>query len=226
MFLKSASLAFIVPPNKACSGWWGFCAFYKHFSGFGLFLLSGIFPARPTTTNANRWAVHLGAEAVAISLRGFGAYALSQFDGRAVHSRSAARDSKGQSHTHVQWLARYRRRPGVQRLRPSPARTPRAAGADRFCDGECARRVLPLRHRSDSVTPRVWHGIEQCAAPHPLRLGQRTLAGQRCVPSPTPRGASVIGGVASCGGGRYGRAQSAFGRPAQHRLPGDGAGRR
>ncbi|MBE7535418.1 MAG: hypothetical protein HS124_06780 [Anaerolineales bacterium] len=41
--------------NKACSGWWGFCGFDKHFSGFGLFLLSGIFPARPTTTNANRW---------------------------------------------------------------------------------------------------------------------------------------------------------------------------
>jgi hypothetical protein len=35
------------PPNKACSGLAGFCAIYKHFSGFGLFLLSGIFPARP-----------------------------------------------------------------------------------------------------------------------------------------------------------------------------------
>jgi hypothetical protein len=43
-----------------------------------------------------------------------------------------------------------------------------------------------------------------------LRLGKRTLAGQWFVPSPTPRGASVIGGVASCGGGR---AQAAFGRP-------------
>jgi len=41
-------------PNKACSGWWGFCGFDKHFSGFGFFLLSGIIPARPTTTNANR----------------------------------------------------------------------------------------------------------------------------------------------------------------------------
>jgi hypothetical protein len=49
---------------------------------------------------------------------------------------------KAQPHTHVQWLGRYRRRPGVQRLRPLPACTPRAAGADRFCDGECARRVL------------------------------------------------------------------------------------
>ncbi|MBE7535431.1 MAG: hypothetical protein HS124_06845 [Anaerolineales bacterium] len=43
-------------PNKACSGWWGVCGFDKHFSGFGFFLLSGIIPARPTTTNANRWA--------------------------------------------------------------------------------------------------------------------------------------------------------------------------
>jgi hypothetical protein len=34
----------------------GFCAFYKHFSGFGLFLLSNIFSTRPPTTNANRWA--------------------------------------------------------------------------------------------------------------------------------------------------------------------------
>ncbi|MCL4259225.1 MAG: hypothetical protein KJZ52_01245 [Anaerolineales bacterium] len=44
-------------PNKACSGWWGVCGFDKHFSGFGFFLLSGIIPARPTTTNANRWAL-------------------------------------------------------------------------------------------------------------------------------------------------------------------------
>ena len=43
--------------NKACSGFVGVCAVYKHFSGFGFFLLSGIFPARPQTTNANRWAV-------------------------------------------------------------------------------------------------------------------------------------------------------------------------
>jgi hypothetical protein len=42
--------------NKACSGWWGFCRIFGHFSGFGFFLLSGIFPARPTTTNANRSA--------------------------------------------------------------------------------------------------------------------------------------------------------------------------
>jgi len=55
-FFQPASLAFIEPPNKACSGLAGFCAIYKHFSGFGFFLLSGIFPARPPTTNANRWA--------------------------------------------------------------------------------------------------------------------------------------------------------------------------
>ena len=41
--------------NKACSGFVGVCAVYKHFSGFGFFLLSGIFPARPQTTNASRW---------------------------------------------------------------------------------------------------------------------------------------------------------------------------
>jgi len=40
--------------NKACSGFVGFCRIFKHFSGFGFFLLSGIFPARPQTTNANR----------------------------------------------------------------------------------------------------------------------------------------------------------------------------
>jgi len=33
--------------NTACTGRRGFAATYKHFSGFGLFLLSGIFPARP-----------------------------------------------------------------------------------------------------------------------------------------------------------------------------------
>jgi len=43
-----------VPPNKACSGFLGVCGFEKHFSGFGFFLLSGIFPARPKSANANR----------------------------------------------------------------------------------------------------------------------------------------------------------------------------
>jgi hypothetical protein len=50
-----ASLAQQETPNKACSGWWGFCGFEKHFSGFGFFLLSNRIPARPTTTNAHRW---------------------------------------------------------------------------------------------------------------------------------------------------------------------------
>jgi len=43
------------PPNKACSGFLGVCAIYEHFSGFEFFLLSGIFPARPKSANANRW---------------------------------------------------------------------------------------------------------------------------------------------------------------------------
>jgi hypothetical protein len=33
----------------------GFCAFYKHFSGFGFFLLPSIIHARPHAGNANRW---------------------------------------------------------------------------------------------------------------------------------------------------------------------------
>jgi hypothetical protein len=44
-----------------------------------------------------------------------------------------------------------------------------------------------------------------------LRLGQRTLAGQRRVASPTPCSASVIGGVASCG--VVGRSPPLAGRP-------------
>jgi len=43
-------------PNNACTGRWGFCAIYKHFSGFEFFLLSGIFPARPPAANASRSA--------------------------------------------------------------------------------------------------------------------------------------------------------------------------
>ena len=35
---------------RGCSGLAGFCAIYKHFSGFGLFLLSGIIPARQPLT--------------------------------------------------------------------------------------------------------------------------------------------------------------------------------
>jgi len=33
----------------------GFCAIYKHFSGFGFFLLSNIIHTRPLAGNANRW---------------------------------------------------------------------------------------------------------------------------------------------------------------------------
>jgi len=32
----------------------GFCGIFKHFSGFGLFLLSGIIHTRPHAGNANR----------------------------------------------------------------------------------------------------------------------------------------------------------------------------
>ena len=41
--------------NKACSGFLGVCGFDKHFSRFKFFLLSGIFLARPKSTNASRW---------------------------------------------------------------------------------------------------------------------------------------------------------------------------
>jgi hypothetical protein len=56
-------------------------------------------------TNANRWAVHLGAEAVTVLLGSRRAYARSQFDGCAVHSRSAARGSKGTA-AHSRSMAR------------------------------------------------------------------------------------------------------------------------
>jgi hypothetical protein len=42
-------------PNKACTRRVGFCAIYKHFSGFGLSLLPSIIHARPHAGNANRW---------------------------------------------------------------------------------------------------------------------------------------------------------------------------
>jgi len=41
-------------PNKACSGRVGFCRIFKHFSGFGFFLLPNLIHARPHATNANR----------------------------------------------------------------------------------------------------------------------------------------------------------------------------
>jgi hypothetical protein len=61
--------------------------------------------ARLAAGELRRWAVHLGAEAVAVLLRGFGAYALSQFDGRAMHRPSAARASKGTA-AHSRSMAR------------------------------------------------------------------------------------------------------------------------
>jgi len=44
-------------PNKACTGRWGFCGIFKHFSGFGFFLLPNIIHARPSASNASRWAI-------------------------------------------------------------------------------------------------------------------------------------------------------------------------
>jgi len=55
-FFQPASLAQQKTPNKACSGLAGFCAIYKHFSGFEFFLLPSRIHARPHVTNANRWA--------------------------------------------------------------------------------------------------------------------------------------------------------------------------
>ena len=43
-------------PNKACTGRWGFCGIFEHFSGFEFFLLPSRVHARPTASNANRWA--------------------------------------------------------------------------------------------------------------------------------------------------------------------------
>ena len=48
------------PANKACTGRWGFCGIFKHFSGFGFFLLPSRVHARPHAGNANRWANPMG----------------------------------------------------------------------------------------------------------------------------------------------------------------------
>ena len=40
--------------NKACSGFLGVCGFEEHFPRFKFFLLTGIFLARPKSTNARR----------------------------------------------------------------------------------------------------------------------------------------------------------------------------
>jgi len=43
-------------PNKACSGFLGVCAIYKHFSGFGFFYISNLFSAaqNPLTQTVGR----------------------------------------------------------------------------------------------------------------------------------------------------------------------------
>ncbi|MBK7452917.1 MAG: hypothetical protein IPJ46_04105 [Anaerolineales bacterium] len=43
-------------PNKACTGRWGFCGIFEHFSGFEFSLLPSRVHARPSASNANRWA--------------------------------------------------------------------------------------------------------------------------------------------------------------------------
>jgi hypothetical protein len=45
-------------PNTACTGRWGFCAIYKHFSDFEFSLLPNRIHARPSASNANRSAFH------------------------------------------------------------------------------------------------------------------------------------------------------------------------
>jgi len=50
------------PPNKACTGRWGFCVIYKHFSGFEFFLLPSRVHAHPSASNANRWAASASPE--------------------------------------------------------------------------------------------------------------------------------------------------------------------
>ena len=42
-------------PNTACTGRWGVCAVYKHFSGFEFILLPSRVHAHPSASNANRW---------------------------------------------------------------------------------------------------------------------------------------------------------------------------
>ena len=56
VFFFSQRVFSSIAPNKACTWRVGFCGIFKHFSGFGLFLLSNISHARPHAGNANRWA--------------------------------------------------------------------------------------------------------------------------------------------------------------------------
>jgi hypothetical protein len=48
------------PPNTACTGRWGFSGTYgKHVSGFEFSLLPNRVHARPSASNASRWALRL-----------------------------------------------------------------------------------------------------------------------------------------------------------------------
>jgi len=51
----------LVPAQQSVHcGRWGFCCTYgKHFSGFEFFLLPNRIHARPSASNANRWAAWL-----------------------------------------------------------------------------------------------------------------------------------------------------------------------
>jgi ABC-type maltose transport system permease subunit len=51
----------------------GFVAIFKHFSGFGFFLLSSIFLTHPHATNANRWLASLKNSVLKIRWLTFGA---------------------------------------------------------------------------------------------------------------------------------------------------------
>ncbi len=42
-------------PNKACTGRWGVCGIFEHFSGFEFFLLPSRVHTRPSASNASRW---------------------------------------------------------------------------------------------------------------------------------------------------------------------------
>jgi hypothetical protein len=44
-----------IAANKVCTGRWGFCRIFKHFSGFEFSLLPNRVHARPSASNANRY---------------------------------------------------------------------------------------------------------------------------------------------------------------------------
>jgi hypothetical protein len=51
-------------PNKACSGFVGFCGFDKHFSSFGLFLLSNRIHVRPSAMLRERKPLRLSKKSL------------------------------------------------------------------------------------------------------------------------------------------------------------------